>query len=75
MTGEFDPAGHHDRYRDQLEDLVRHKATGRPTDPINTTSPVSPADLNNPASPASYPRPTNVTDLTELLRASLATAR
>ncbi len=80
MTGEFDPAGHHDRYRDQLEDLVRHKATGLPTSPTsptsraNNTSHASPANNTSPGSPAG-PTSTNVTDLTELLRASLATAR
>ena len=57
MTGEFDPAAHHDRYRDQLEDLVRRKAAGHP---------------GNPVAPAGH---TDVTDLTNLLRASLATAR
>jgi DNA end-binding protein Ku len=75
MTGEFDPAGHHDRYRDQLEDLVRHKAAGHPASPAD---PISPANISNPTSPAdpvSYRHETNVTDLTELLRASLATAR
>jgi DNA end-binding protein Ku len=57
MAGEFDPAAHHDRYRDQLEDLIHRKATGRPADPRqipNHTSHSGP------------------TDLTELLRASLA---
>ena len=28
MTGPFDPAGHHDRYRDQLDDLVARKTAG-----------------------------------------------
>ncbi len=78
MTGEFDPAGHHDRYRDQLEDLVRHKATGHPASPADIDSPrdlTSPDSPTRPSSPGSYPRSPNVTDLTELLRASLATAR
>jgi DNA end-binding protein Ku len=30
MTGEFDPAGHHDRYRDQLDDLIQRKNAGDP---------------------------------------------
>jgi DNA end-binding protein Ku len=30
MTGPFDPAGHHDRYRDQLEDLVARKSAATP---------------------------------------------
>jgi DNA end-binding protein Ku len=96
MTGEFDPAAHHDRYRDQLEDLVRRKATGHPGNPEYNTDPTSPAapihltdptpitDTAHPADPAHLADPTNpaglsshtdVTDLTNLLRASLATAR
>jgi DNA end-binding protein Ku len=60
MTGEFDPDAHHDRYRDQLEDLIRHTTTGVPENP---------GDLSR------RPGRSDVTDLTELLRASLATAR
>jgi DNA end-binding protein Ku len=75
MTGEFDPAGHHDRYRDQLEDLIHHKTTA---DPASPTDPISPENLTHPASPASpvsHSDQTDVTDLTDLLRASLATPR
>jgi DNA end-binding protein Ku len=84
MTGEFDPAAHHDRYRDQLEDLVRRKATGHPGHPEYNTDPASPADPIHPTDPTHLADPTNptglsshadVTDLTNLLRASLATAR
>ena len=93
MTGEFDPAAHHDRYRDQLEDLVRRKATDHPDSPANHSllashgSPANPTSHANHSSPTSTASPAdpasltggpgrpNVTDLTELLRASLATAR
>jgi DNA end-binding protein Ku len=108
MTAEFDPAAHHDRYRDQLEDLVHRKASGHPGQPGNPSnsghsdspspshpgnpdsSIPSPSSPNTPGHPktnaghTSNPHPadptgrsaqTNVTDLTELLRASLATAR
>ena len=90
MTGEFDPAAHHDRYRDQLEDLVRRKAAGHPghpeynTDPTSPEVPIYPTDPTPFTDPAPFTDPTNptglsshtdVTDLTNLLRASLATAR
>jgi DNA end-binding protein Ku len=50
MTGEFDPAAHHDRYRDQLEDLVRRKASGHPSNPGHHDSP-SPSPSPSPNSP------------------------
>jgi DNA end-binding protein Ku len=78
MTGEFDPAAHHDRYRDQLEDLVRRKTTGHPSHPGHPISPknhTSPTNNTSPISPTAPTTPADVTDLTNLLRASLATPR
>jgi DNA end-binding protein Ku len=70
MTGEFDPAAHHDRYRDQLEDLVRRKATARPDNPghpghpENNTDPISPDDNTDPTSPGDNVNPTSPDNLT-----------
>ncbi len=85
MTGEFDPAAHHDRYRDQLEDLVRRKATGHPAtrhrhgphQPRSQPQPSlqTPPTTQTPLTPQASSSYTDVTDLTNLLRASLATAR
>jgi DNA end-binding protein Ku len=61
MTADFDPAAHQDRYRAELEALVRAKLSGTPEPP--------PAD--EPAGPSGHPEP----DLAETLRASLAAAR
>jgi DNA end-binding protein Ku len=84
MTGEFDPTAHHDRYGDQLDDLIHRKAAGQPTDPASPADPATPAtpaspdSAVDPASPADLASHTSLAspgNLTELLRASLATVR
>ena len=80
MTGEFDPAAHQDRYRDQLEDFIRHKTPDyHSSDTSHTLAPASPA---SPDYGVGHPRRTSddagrgqSADLTSLLRASLATRR
>jgi DNA end-binding protein Ku len=77
MTGEFDPGAHHDRYRDQLDDLIQRKNAGDPTGPHQIPDSGSPAD-ESPRAHISHTSHLNhgdhrdPTDLTDLLRASLA---
>jgi DNA end-binding protein Ku len=76
MSGEFDPAAHHDRYRDQLEALIHRKTTADPADPADPTHPADrthPADPQNIISNTNHRRHGSTGDLTTLLRASLAT--
>jgi DNA end-binding protein Ku len=64
MTEDFSPAAHHDRYREELEDLVREKVAGR-----DVVAPPSPQE--EPASEG----PGHPPDLAETLRASVAVAK
>lgn len=80
MTGEFDPAAHQDRYRDQLEDFIRHKTPDYPSSETNHSP--APASPPSPDYGVGHPRRTSndtgrggPADLTSLLRASLATHR
>jgi DNA end-binding protein Ku len=61
MTQRFDPAAHHDRYREELDTLIAAKVSGTPEQ--------GPPD-GEPSEPGA-PEP----DLAESLRASLAAAR
>ena len=67
MTEEFDPAAQHDRYRSELEALIRTKVSGTPEQ-------VAPDD--EPGEPGEPSAPSNLEpDLAWALRASLAAAR
>ena len=70
MTRRFDPAAHHDRYREELDAFSRTKASGAPhQEPRDDTPEQGPPDdeLSEPGTPEP--------DLAESLRASLAAAR
>lgn len=72
MTGPFDPAARHDRYRAELADLIEAKVSGRgpdgPDEPVLADDPGESAD---PGGSAAAPGP----DLAGVLRTSLELAR
>ena len=88
MTQRFDPAAHHDRYREELDALSRTKVSGAPGQgpPDETPEQVSPDGAPEQGPPEDTPEQgfpddelsepgTPEPDLAESLRASLAAAR